>query len=166
MALIEFKAKVAEFEDQISNIIRVQRLQTDVYEDEHGRQVYRDYLLQHICCCITGENLPVSLPPIPMYLDAVLSRRFIAGITPVIDDQRISVVAIEGFPSWSEPAILNELDQHSTHYRWSTRFIALDPVDANTQLTSNAANGLEGAQAHGSRSWASRTANAIRTPTT
>jgi type IV secretion system protein VirB4 len=37
-------------------------------------------------------------------------------------------------PSWSEPAILNELDQHSTHYRWSTRFIALDPVDANTQL--------------------------------
>lgn len=134
MALIEFKAKVAEFEDQISNIIRVQRLQADVYEDEHGRQVYRDYLLQHICCCITGENLPVSLPPIPMYLDAVLSRRFIAGITPVIDDQRISVVAIEGFPSWSEPAILNELDQHSTHYRWSTRFIALDPVDANTQL--------------------------------
>jgi type IV secretion system protein TrbE len=134
MALAEFKTKLADFEDQINNFIQVRRLRTERYQDEHGSEHYRDYLLQHLNCCITGDNQPINLPPVPMYLDAMLSRRFIAGITPVVDDQRLGIIALEGFPSFSEPAILHELDTYPIKYRWSTRFIALDALDAQKQL--------------------------------
>lgn len=131
---IEFRAKVAEFEDQLANVISLNRLRGERYEDEYGVTHIRDHFLSHLHFCITGERRLLNLPPVPMYLDAILGGRFIHGITPAINDTRIGVIAIEGFPLESWPTMLAALDQVPVTYRWSNRFIFLDALDAQSQI--------------------------------
>ncbi|WP_404995462.1 hypothetical protein [Cupriavidus pauculus] len=95
-----------------------------------------DDLLTYIHRCITGLDHPVRTPSIPMYLDAVLaSKDLYAGTKPRIGDQHIRVVSVRGFPAESSPAILDALNQLPMTYRWSTRFIAMDPLHAEAELT-------------------------------
>lgn len=134
--LTEFKLKLNEFEDKLAGVLDVVRLKGEAYEDEFGRSHIRDHLLGHLQSCIRGERTTINLPPIPMYLDCVLGGRFTAGISAAIDDTRIAVVAIDGFPLDSTPAILAVLDQLPLSYRWSNRFIFLDPVHARAKIDS------------------------------
>ncbi|MGT2457744.1 VirB4 family type IV secretion/conjugal transfer ATPase [Cupriavidus basilensis] len=93
-------------------------------------------LLTYVHRCITGLDHPVKVPGIPMYLDAVLaSKDLFAGTKPRIGDSHVRVVSLRGFPSESFPAILDALNQLPISYRWSTRFIAMDPLHAEAELT-------------------------------
>lgn len=75
------------------------------------------------------------MPPIPLYLDAVLGGQdLLGGFQPRIGDQWIVPVAIDGYPPDSTPGLLDFLNQLPLCYRGSTRFIALDPVDAQRAL--------------------------------
>ncbi|MTK63970.1 MAG: hypothetical protein F8N15_05460 [Methanobacterium sp.] len=94
-------------------------------------------LLTYLHLCVTGLDHPVSCPPIPMYLDAVLaSRDFYGGLAPRIGGKHIRPITVHGFPGDSLPGILDRLNQLPFSYRWSTRFIALDQVDAEKRLKS------------------------------
>ena len=112
----------------------VSRLGAEEVTDDQGRTVVFDRFLQHLNFCITGDDHPIALPPIPMYLDAMLGTEFVSAITPMVGDAYVLVVAIEGFPSTSYSGILNVLDQLAILYRWSTRFIFLDHIDAEKHL--------------------------------
>lgn len=46
----------------------------------------------------------------------------------------LAVVAIDGFPAESWPGILNSLDLMLLTYRWSSRFVFLDSVEARQGL--------------------------------
>ncbi|MGH8808305.1 MAG: transporter, partial [Noviherbaspirillum sp.] len=92
-------------------------------------------LLTYTHRCITGLDHPVRVPSIPMYLDAVLaSKDLYGGTKPRIGEQHIRVVSVRGFPAESMPAILDALNQLPIAYRWSTRFIAMDPLHAEAEL--------------------------------
>nr|WP_280971494.1 transporter [Cupriavidus gilardii]WDE72636.1 Conjugative transfer protein TrbE [Cupriavidus gilardii] len=92
-------------------------------------------LLTYVHRCITGLDHPVRTPAIPMYLDAVLaSKDLFAGTKPRIGEKHIRVVSVRGYPAESTPAILDALNQLPMTYRWSTRFMALDPLHAETEL--------------------------------
>ena len=93
-----------------------------------------DELLQFVRFCLVGEGHPVRLPDVPMYLDFLVSAEFHHGLTPVIDNRHLAVVAIDGFPAESWPGILNVLDTMPLSYRWSSRFMFLDPVEARQKL--------------------------------
>jgi type IV secretion system protein TrbE len=69
-----------------------------------------------------------------MYLDYVVTAEFHHGLSPVVDGRHVGVVAIDGFPAESWPGILNSLDLMPITYRWSSRFIFLDPVEARAVL--------------------------------
>ncbi len=133
-ALSDFKTFLIEIEDLIDNTMQVERLWAHLHQDEYGVDYAPDALLSHLQHCISGREHPVNLPPVPMYLDALLGEDFHHGITPKVGDQYIGVVAIDGFPQESYPGMLADLDKLPMQYRWSTRFIFLDPVDARSRL--------------------------------
>lgn len=130
-----FKEKIGDLEGHLSQCISMQRMRGIEYTDEFGDTHVNDQLLSYIHRCITGETHGINLPPVPMYLDALLGRsEFQSGLTPVVGDKYVLPVSIDGFPHEAVPGILQILDTVNAEYRWSTRFIFLDSHEAITEL--------------------------------
>ncbi|MDR4471010.1 MAG: conjugal transfer protein TrbE, partial [Nitrospira sp.] len=103
---------------------------------EDGSTVIHDEFLRWVQRCVTGLNQPVRLPTNPMYLDAVIGGQELwTGVIPKIGRQYIQVVAIEGFPLDSTPGLLTALGELPIEYRWSSRFIVMDPHETVRALT-------------------------------
>ena len=130
-----FQTSIREVEQYLANVLSIRRMVTrSVADPSTGRIARYDELFQFIRFCITGENHPVRLPDIPMYLDWLVTAEFQHGLSPVVDDRYLAVVAIDGFPAESWPGILNSLDLMPLTYRWSSRFIFLDDQEARQKL--------------------------------
>ncbi|WP_374618720.1 conjugal transfer protein TrbE [Devosia sp.] len=135
LVLDSFRSSVREVEQYLGNVLSIRRMVTrTVLEPETGREASYDELFQFIRFCIGGENHPVRLPEIPMYLDWLATAEFHHGLSPVVDGRYLAVVAIDGFPAESWPGILNSLDLMPLTYRWSSRFIFLDDQEARQKL--------------------------------
>ncbi len=130
-----FKTAVREIEQYLASTISIQRMQTRSVRGSRGEVAARyDELLQFVRFCITGENHPVRLPDIPFYLDWIATAQLEHGLSPKVDSRLVGVIAIDGLPAESWPGILNSLDQMPLSYRWSSRFIFLDPEEARQKL--------------------------------
>jgi len=102
----------------------------------HLRAMKSDELLSFLHCCITGKTHPVRTPAIPMYLDAILGAdNFSTGLTPKIGRKYLRAVSINGFPAETMPGLLDSLNRLPFEFRWSTRFLPLDPQDADRRLS-------------------------------
>jgi type IV secretion system protein TrbE len=62
------------------------------------------------------------------------SQDLVGGFRPRIGDRHVRVIAIMGFPMDSVPEMLGFLNRLPVEYRWSTRFIFLDPATAERAL--------------------------------
>ncbi len=133
-SLESFINAVIEFQDHLDNIFKVRRLGYEESETEFNNTIYPCTLLQHLQNCISGTDLPVNLPENPSFLDALLGEDFESGVIPKVGEKLIGIVSIDGFPQSSMPGILSDLDKLPMTYRWSTRFIALDPTEARSKL--------------------------------
>ena len=132
-----FKQSIAELEDGLSGVVHLQRMRAVRYSDEWGGEHVNEEILQYLNFTITGEQHPINLPPCAMYLDSLLGgAEFRTGVTPKIGEKLIGVLALDGFPPESTPAILSELDKLPLRYRWSTRYIFMDREEAKTHLES------------------------------
>ncbi|BDA87207.1 conjugal transfer protein TrbE (plasmid) [Aureimonas sp. SA4125] len=134
-ALETFETSVREVEQYLGNVLSIRRMMTREVEERGGFRIARyDELFQFIRFCISGENHPVRLPEIPMYLDWLATAEFHHGLTPMVENRFLGVVAIDGFPAESWPGILNSLDLMPLTYRWSSRFLFLDDQEARQKL--------------------------------
>ncbi|MBC5815052.1 MAG: hypothetical protein GIW97_00780 [Candidatus Eremiobacteraeota bacterium] len=130
-----FAGALVEIEDNLSAALRLVRLRGRRVADRFGREHVQDELLAHLMACLTGADHPVNLPPIPMYLDAVLGAQdFRGGLRPRIGRSHVRPIAITGFPAESYPGILDFLNRLPLRYRWSTRFILLDAPAAQREI--------------------------------
>lgn len=135
IVLDTFRSSIREFEQYLANVLSIRRMVTRTVADAaSGRNVQYDELFQFIRFCIAGENHPVLLPAIPMYLDWLATAEFQHGLSPVVDGRYLAVIAIDGFPAESWPGILNTLELMPLTYRWSSRFIFLDDQEARARL--------------------------------
>ncbi len=117
-----FGKTVTDIEDALSSRLTLARLDSTA-------------LLTYLHTCITGLRHEVRVPAIPMYLDAVLATQdLVGGFRPRIGDRHLRVLAVMGFPMDSVPEILGFLNRLPVEYRWSTRFIFLDPASAERAL--------------------------------
>lgn len=133
--LTQFKRQIDDFESALSATLPLRRMRGVRATDAYGREYVEDELLQYMDFCVSGVLRPVRLPSIPMYLDAVLGAYpFYGGIAPRVGDMHIKVVAIDGFPHDSYPGVLHDLDSLGYEYRWTTRFIFLDPQQARSVI--------------------------------
>ncbi|MGR9251345.1 conjugal transfer protein TrbE [Rhizobium leguminosarum] len=133
--LFIFRNAIREVEQYLANIISIRRMLTRETAERDGARVARyDELLQFIRFCVTGDNHPVRVPDIPMYLDWIVTAELQHGLAPKVENRFLGVVAIDGLPSESWPGILNSLDSLPLGYRWSSRFIFLDAEEARVRL--------------------------------
>ena len=71
-----------------------------------------------------------------MYLDSVIGGYdMYSGVIPMVDGQYVSVVAVDGFPAKSYPTMLQGLDELAVQYRWSNRFIFMDTIEAEGEIS-------------------------------
>lgn len=133
--LEQFKRQVDDFESALSATLPLRRMRGIRRTDAFDRDYVEDELLQYMDFCVSGVLRPIRLPSIPMYLDAVIGAHpFYGGIAPRVGELHIKVISIDGFPQDSYPGILHELDTLGYEYRWSTRFIFLDPQHARSVI--------------------------------
>lgn len=117
-----FRKTVTDIEDAFSARLSLTRLDSAA-------------LLTHLHTCITGLRHSIRVPMIPMYLDAVIATHdLVGGFRPRIGDRHLRVIAVMGFPLDTVPEILGFLNRLPVEYRWSTRFIFLDPASAERTL--------------------------------
>jgi type IV secretion system protein TrbE len=92
--------------------------------------------LTHLHSCVSTKNHAVSVPAIPAYLDALLADTpFTGGMAPKLGEQHLRTISVLGMPGTTTPALLDELNDLATGYRWGTRWIALDRPEAQKLLT-------------------------------
>ncbi|MFG1428843.1 conjugal transfer protein TrbE [Roseixanthobacter glucoisosaccharinicivorans] len=134
-AIGSFATSIREVEQYLASVLSIRRMETREVEEREGTRIARyDELFQFIRFCITGENHPIRLPDIPMYLDWLATAELQHGLSPMVENRFLGVVAIDGFPAESWPGILNSLDLMPLTYRWSSRFMFLDDQEARQKL--------------------------------
>ena len=133
--LESFKKSIQTLESRLSSVLKMNRLGAESYITEDGTPEVYDTFLQYLQLCITGIRQPVCLPSCPVHLDALLGGQELWGGTiPKIGRNFIQIVAIEGFPQASVPGMLSILTDMDVEYRWSSRFIFLDPHTAKAHI--------------------------------
>lgn len=94
-----------------------------------------DQLLTYLHSCISTKPQNVTAPDIPMYLDYFIADQDLTGgLIPKLGDDFIATISFRAYPSKTTPSLLDALNQMPMAYRWSTRYIALDKVDAQSEL--------------------------------
>lgn len=93
--------------------------------------------LTYLHNCISPKRQLVAAPEIPVYLDAILpDTPLIGGLAPRLGNHHVAVLTVRGFPSESQPGLLDALNRLAIPYRWITRYIPLDKSDAEKELSS------------------------------
>ena len=95
-----------------------------------------DETLTFLQNCLTPQmHQSVKTPDIPMHLDAVLGgTELVGGLEPRLGDQHIRAITLMGFPSATEPGVLDSLNALGFPYRWTTRFLPMDKTEATKVL--------------------------------
>ncbi|TPN55874.1 conjugal transfer protein TrbE [Mesorhizobium sp. B1-1-4] len=92
--------------------------------------------LTYLHSTISTKRHQVRVPETPIYLDALLADEPLAGgLEPRLGDKHLRMLSIVGFPTATTPGLLDDLNRLAFPYRWSTRAILLDKVDAVRLLT-------------------------------
>lgn len=91
--------------------------------------------LTYLHSCISTRNHRVRVPETTMHLDALLADEpLTGGLEPRLGQAHLRTLTVVGFPSATFPGILDELNSQGFAYRWSTRAIMLDKIDATKLL--------------------------------
>lgn len=131
--LQRFGDQLREIEGRLSSLVKIERLRDTL--DETG--VLTSALLSHLehCVSLAPTPHPVRLPEMPMYLDAILGAHdFVTGFVPRVGPRHLACIGLVGLPAHSAPGILDFLSRLPVAYRWSNRFIYLDPGRAEKLL--------------------------------
>lgn len=92
--------------------------------------------LTYLHSTISTNRHRVRVPETPMYLDALLADQPLAGgLEPRLGDFHLRTLTVIGFPTVTFPGILDDLNRLAFMYRWSTRAIMLDKLEATRLLT-------------------------------
>ncbi|QFQ88829.1 conjugal transfer protein TrbE [Paracoccus kondratievae] len=93
-------------------------------------------VLTYLHSTISTNRHRVCVPEVPMHLDALLADQpLTGGLEPRLGDRHLRVLTITGFPTATTPGILDDLNRLAFPYRWSTRAILMDKVDATKMVT-------------------------------
>lgn len=92
--------------------------------------------LTYLHACVSTKRHRVRVPEVPMYLDALLADQpLTGGLEPMLGAAHLRVLTVVGFPTATTPGILDDLNALAFPYRWSTRAIMLDKLEATKLLT-------------------------------
>ena len=121
--LSRFIAETDKALDLFSNVLPSARFLSD------------EETLTYLQSCVSPKRHFVKTPETPAYLDAVLGGAdLVGGLEPVLGGEHLRVISVQGFPSATEPGLLDELNGLGFPYRWMTRFLPMDKTEATKVL--------------------------------
>ncbi|PRD43096.1 conjugal transfer protein TrbE [Phyllobacterium phragmitis] len=92
--------------------------------------------LTYLHSTISTTRHRVRMPEMPMHLDALLADQpLTGGLEPRLGDLHLRTLTVIGFPTTTFPGILDDLNRLAFLYRWSTRAIMLDKLEATRLVT-------------------------------
>lgn len=126
-----FQRAINQVSDQCGQLIGLRRMQSFAVEDAFGRRHMQDELVNYLNYCATGRTHGVMLPATGAYLDSLIGgQEMWVGERPVIGNQHVACVSIDGFPAAHHANIIAALNTMPMPYRFSQRMIYLDPQHA------------------------------------
>lgn len=135
--LARFKDQLSQCAAQFSTLFEgcTRMSEQTVVNPTDGATVVLDHLTSYLHYCVTGIVQAIARPAAGVFYDTLIgSQDFVGGNAPRIGRKHIQLVAIEGFPAASTPAILATLNEWPLPYRWSTRFIFMDTEEGKSAL--------------------------------
>lgn len=124
------ETRLRHFEERVRSVVSLLRDAFPYVEELDAEQT-----ATYLHSTVSTKSHPVKLPEVPVYLDALLADETLdAGLELKLGGRFLQTVTVRSFPSATVPAILDELNKLSFGYRWVTRFIALDDVEAKSAL--------------------------------
>ncbi|NTB05924.1 transporter [Agrobacterium tumefaciens] len=132
-----FKDSLDDIFSQLATVFEgISRMGEQVVINEvDGEPVTIDHFAGYCHYAATGIAQHIIKPRAGMFYDSVIaSQDFTGGNNPRVGRKHIRCLAIEGFPSHSHAAILAALNNMPVAYRWSTRFIFMDPEEGKGLL--------------------------------
>jgi type IV secretion/conjugal transfer VirB4 family ATPase len=124
-----FNTQIAEFEDHLRPILRMQRLSGRL-ELVDGTEITFDEQLQFINRCTTGDNHRIIRPEDHDARRVLTNQDMVGGWWPSVGDKFVAVVAIEDTPTTSMPGQLDLLHDLPISYRRTTRIVFLSNEEA------------------------------------
>lgn len=87
--------------------------------------------LTYLHSTVSTRRHRVRVPETPMHLDAILADEpLTGGLEPRLGLAQLRTLTVMGFPSQTWPGLLDDLNRLAFEYRWVTRAICLDKIDA------------------------------------
>ena len=87
--------------------------------------------LTYLHTTVSTKRHGVRVPETPIHLDAVLADEpLTGGLEPRLGAAHLRTLTIVGFPTSTYPGLLDDLNRLAFAYRWSTRAIMLDKLQA------------------------------------
>ena len=94
-----------------------------------------DETLSYLKRQVSPRPTAVRAPAGAAFLDGMLcDAPLVGGITPMLGNRHLRVLTIKGFPPFTHPGVLDDLNTSATTYRWMTRFLCLGREEAEREL--------------------------------
>lgn len=94
-----------------------------------------DETLSYLKHQISPRATPVRAPAAGAFLDGLLADApLVGGVTPRLGDHHLRVLTIKGFPPFTHPGVLDDLNAAAMTYRWMTRYLCLDREESEREL--------------------------------
>ena len=95
-----------------------------------------DETLTYLKRSVSNRQTKVRAPAAAAFIDGLLcDAPLIGGVTPMLGDRHLRILTIKGFPPFTNPGVLDDLNALGMPYRWMTRHLCLDRGEAERELT-------------------------------
>ncbi len=99
-------------------------------------QLDDDETLTYLKRAVSDRQTPMRAPAAAAFIDGLIcDAPFIGGVAPVLGGKHLRLLTIKGFPPFTNPGVLDDLNSLGMPYRWMTRHLCLDRAEAERELT-------------------------------
>ena len=137
MAHIEdgFSRSLEQFEDSCGRRIGLRRMRSFTVMDPFHRPHVQCELVNYLQFCVTGKRHGIQIPDAGAFLDVLIGGQDLwPGEMPIIGDEYVTCVVIDGFPAESFPNVLQRLNTLAMPYRFTQRMISRDTHHATREI--------------------------------
>lgn len=102
-----------------------------IFLKERVRKLSDEETLTYLHSLISNTEQKVILPNPPIYLSNYISDTYvIGGLKPMLGKKYLRIISIAGFPAYTIPSFLEDINKLDIEYRWNTRYMLLDKQEA------------------------------------